>query len=202
MAFSDFGFEEVLTKFKLTHATAVLFPTVSRTPPPSWLTASLARITPAMRANEKSRSECLIAPILTAVREVSGDKLAVFSGARFDVDPANGLNGECDFLLTLSPPVYPIRAPVVAMAEAKKADLDLGMGQCVSEMLAAQAFNRAEQSRDGPMFGCVTNGDQWQFLRLDGTRLVSDWKPYSSAVLDELLGAFLAVMREFEAPSA
>ena len=64
--------------------------------------------------------------------------LAVYSGQRLDVDPARGLTGECDYLLAVAPPVLPLRPPLLTVVEAKKADLDLGLGQCAAEMVAVR----------------------------------------------------------------
>ena len=132
--------------------------------------------------------------MLSAVRETSGDRIAVFSGPQFNVDAVRGLTGECDFLLTLSPPIYPISAPVVAVAEAKRGELDLGMGQCVAGMVAAREFNRTA----GPVFGCVTSGENWLFYRLDGDRLTMDSRRYYITQLPELLGVFRAIIEEYD----
>ncbi len=43
--------------------------------------------------------------------------------------------------MTSSPEQLFIEAPTVIVVEAKKEDLNGGLGQCVAEMLAAQRFN-------------------------------------------------------------
>lgn len=198
MAYSDFTLESALIRLGLRQTTAPLFPSAATFAPPSWLVQFLALSTPVAVSNEKARSESLIAPVLTAVREVTRERVAVFSGPRFDVDPVRGLVGDCDFLLALAPPVYPITAPVLAVAEAKRGDLDLGMGQCVAEMVAARDFNRDAGSPDGPVFGCVTSGEAWQFYRLDGDRLTMDSRRYYITQLPELLGVFGAALDEYD----
>ena len=59
--------------------------------------------------SEKARSEFIVAPILLAVRELSGERIAILSGQRLDVDPDRRLQGECDFILALSDPVPRLR---------------------------------------------------------------------------------------------
>ena len=100
--------------------------------------------------------------------------MAIFSGQRLDVDPARGLVGECDFLLSLGNPLPRFRAPIVALVEAKNHDIDLGMGQCIAQMVAAREFNKRNQTGVGVVHGCVTTGENWQFLRLDGPNVIVD----------------------------
>ncbi len=198
MAYGDFTLELALSRLGLSRTTAPLFPAAITVPVPDWLTQLLACNTPIALSNEKARSESLIAPVLSAVRQTSGDRIAVFSGPQFNVDPTRGLVGECDFLLTLSPPMYPLSAPVVAVAEAKRGELDLGMGQCVAEMVAAREFNRAAGLPTRPIFGCVTSGENWLFFRLDADHLTMDNRRYYVNQLSELLGAFRAILDEYD----
>jgi hypothetical protein len=62
---------------------------------------------------EKARNEFIVAPVLLAVRELSGNRVGLFSGERFDVDSPAGLIGECDFVLTLSPAQPDLQAPAI-----------------------------------------------------------------------------------------
>ena len=58
--------------------------------------------------SEKARSEFIVAPILLAVRDLSGGRVSILSGQRLNVDPARGLLGEVRFILGCS---EPLRAP-------------------------------------------------------------------------------------------
>jgi len=136
---------------------------------PLWLLETLGRATPLALVSEKSRSEFIVAPMLTAIRELVDVPLSIYSGHRLDVDPERGLVGECDFILALAPPVPPLRAPVATIVEAKKNDVESGLGQCVAQMVTAALFNQADGEPTAPVFGCVTTGETWQFLRLRGT---------------------------------
>jgi hypothetical protein len=108
---------------------------------PAWLQDLLARGMQLALLSEKARSEFIVAPTLLAVRELSGDRVAILSGQRLDVDPARKLLGECDFILALSEPVPRLRAPVFTVVEAKKNDIEAGLGQCVAQMVAVPAYN-------------------------------------------------------------
>src|SRR4051794_32757832 len=74
-------------------------------------------------STEKARSELIIAPILVELRRQFGRKISLFSGVEFIVDEAQGLNGVCDFLLSLSPEQLTIESPVVAVVEAKNENM-------------------------------------------------------------------------------
>jgi len=124
--------------------------------------------------SEKARSEFIVAPILLAVRELSGLRIAILSGQRLDVDPGRRLVGECDFLLALSDPVPRLRAPLLAVVEAKKNDIEAGLGQCVAQMVAVQLYNERSGQAPAAVHGCVTTGETWQLLRLAGTAVTID----------------------------
>lgn len=57
----------------------------------------------------------------------------------------------------------------MAVAQAKKNDIEGGLGQCVAQMVAAQVYNERAGRSPGRMYGCVTTGEDWQFLGLSGT---------------------------------
>ena len=155
----------------------------------------LARGTQLALVSEKSRSEFIVAPILTATRELADAPLAIYSGYRLDVDPARGLVGECDFILAVAPPVLPLRAPIATVVEAKKNDVEAGLGQCVAEMAAAALFNQAAGGAAAPMFGCVTTGETWQFLRLDGSIVQIDQRRFYLDNLPGILSALQAIVQ-------
>jgi hypothetical protein len=202
MAFSDFTLDSVRRKLGVTTALTPLFPNLQPVPPPQWLLDGFSRNTPLSLASEQARRESLIAPLLSAARFVSGDKLAIFSAQAFDVDASRGLNGECDYLVACAPAVPPVRSPLVAVVEAKKADIDAGLGQCVAEMVAAREFNQDDGEPDAPVYGCVTNGELWQWLKLDGNRALIDPHRQQLTEVGSILAAFLAVLAEYEAAVA
>lgn len=191
MAYRDFTLEGVATAFGVTTQQAALFPNVAPVSVPPWLSETLSKRTLLALISEKARSEFIVAPVLLATRDLCQGRVAIFSGQRLDVDFDRGLIGECDFILALAPPVPPLRAPLVMVVEAKKNDIEAGLGQCVAQMIATCEFNRsAAQAEDGP-YGCVTTGEIWQFLRLwDKVALLEEQRYY----LDHV-GAILAVFQ-------
>ena len=139
---------------------------------PEWLKEihQRGRMSAAM-VSEKARSEFIVAPTLLACRELVSGELAIFSGQRLDVDPSRGLVGECDYILARTAPVPRLRAPLVTIMEAKRGDIELGLGQCVAQMVAARMFNE-RAGLTAPLYGVLTTGEDWQFLKLDGDVVV------------------------------
>lgn len=195
MAFSDFTLDTVQQKLGITTQPGDLFPTLPSVAVPAWLPDMLARGTQLALVSEKSRSEFIVAPILTATRELTDAPLSIYSGYRLDVDPERGLVGECDFILAVAPPVLPLRAPIATVVEAKKNDVEAGLGQCVAEMAAAALFNQAGGVAACPMFGCVTTGETWQFLRLDGNVAQIDRRRFYLDNLPGILAALRAIVQ-------
>lgn len=174
MAYTDFTLESAETELGVIARPGVLFPDLKPLAVPAWLHDLLARGTRLALVSEKARSEFIVAPILLAVRELSDQRIAILSGQRLDVDPARRLLGDCDFILALSDPLPRLRAPLLTVVAAKKNDIEGGLGQCVAQMVAVRIFNeRAGQSLPA-VHGCVTTGEDWQFLRLTGTEVMID----------------------------
>ena len=140
------------------------------------------------QGSEKVLSELIIAPLLFELRSLLDGKIGLFSGMDFSIDPGLGLNGVCDFLLTRSSNELLIEAPAVVLIEAKKADLIAAWGQCAAEMVAAQKFNLSMGKEIESIYGSVTTGMQWQFLKLAGTDLTIDTTQYPLDPLDRILG--------------
>jgi hypothetical protein len=130
----------------------------------------------------------LVSPILVEVRRLVNNQIELFSGEEFNVDKEQGLNGFCDFLFSKSTVPYIIKAPVMMLVEAKKGELDVGLGQCVAEMIAAQMFNIREGKEISAIYGCVTSGKLWQFLKLEDKDVTIDINEYYVTPVERILG--------------
>jgi hypothetical protein len=192
MAYADFTLDSVEPALGLTIRPGVLFPNLEPLPIPAWVVESLDRgKRRAALVSEKARSEFIVVPILLAAGDSIPEDLTIFSGQRLDVDPALSLVGECDFILALTPAVPRLKAPLVTILEAKKGDIEAGLGQCIAQAVAARIFNERAGKVDRPVFGCVTSGNDWQFFRLDGAEVILDRKLW---YLDQV-GGILAMFR-------
>jgi hypothetical protein len=145
---------------------------------------------------EKAKSEFLIAPILAEVVARLDDRVSLFSGTEFNIDAEKGLQGFCDFILSRSAEQLEITVPVMTIAEAKNDNIKSGIGQCIAEMLAAQIFNQREGMPIATIYGVVTTGSSWLFMRLIGDRVEIDDREYYINELDKILGILIAPLRD------
>ncbi|MBC6419031.1 MAG: hypothetical protein GDA44_09710 [Prochloron sp. SP5CPC1] len=191
MAYSDFTLKAVKEKFQLTiNESPNIFNAIAQQQPSKLLVDTLEFNVPLALAinTEKSRSEMIIAPILLEIKRRANSQISLFSGNEFNIDKSQGLNGDFDFLISLSPEQIYIQAPVLAIVEAKKENLNLGLGQCGAIMLAAQLFNQQEGNEIPIIYGAVTTGNIWKFLRLQDRNLDIDLTEYSIDNLSKILG--------------
>jgi hypothetical protein len=191
MAYSDFSVGKVKRAFAIqTIEGKSFFPTITPVEPSATLVAVLDETLPLAVAlpSEKAKSELLISPILVEVRRHLKRQVSLFSGQDFTVDAALGLSGICDFLISRSTEQLEIESPVVVLVEAKKADINSGMGQCMAEMVAAQRFNEQAGEHPKPVYGCVSSGLLWRFLQLDDRQMSVDMRDYSLEPIADLLG--------------
>jgi len=166
--------------------------------PPSELLEQLLRRNKTLPLNsEKARSELLITPVLVEWISRNPKKLQYFSGNTFDVVPEKALKGRCDFLFTKHFSLN-IVAPVVAMFEAKDDNVDHWYGQCGAEMYAARVFNEMTNEPYRIIYGAVTDGHEWVFLRLEENMLLIDEERYYLKDLPSLLGALQTIIDFYE----
>lgn len=194
MPYTDFSLDSLTAGFGLKMVTAELFSGIEPRPGPAWLREALERGSRQVLISEKSRSEFIVVPILLACQEESPGAVSIYSGQRLDVDPARGLMGECDFILSATPPLPALRAPLMTIVEAKKHDIENGIWQCFAQMLGARIFNELHGRPTREIFGCVTNGDIWQFLRLADEVAQIDRRRYYLDNVNAILAALVAIL--------
>jgi hypothetical protein len=197
VAFRDFSFPEVQQDLGLALVEADLFGSIPAIDLPADFVAWMrAGIDLALAVNtEKARSEFIIAPLLLELKRLLGNTFALFSGVEFNVDVERGLIGYCDFILARSPLQSVLTAPVVAIAEAKNDNLRTGLGQCIAAMVAAQEFNARSSTPVPAVYGAVTTGAAWMFLRLAGVTVTLDVPEYFVAELGRIMGILGHIMR-------
>jgi len=199
VSYSDFTLDRVRKTFSLTIYDKIdIFASVHKVECPPLLAEILRENVPlALASNtEKSRSEMIIAPVLIAVRKYLNNQISLFSGIDFTVDSAQGLNGNCDFIISRSPELLILNAPVVTIVEAKKENINAGLGQCVAEMLAAKLFNEREGNNIQTIYGTVTTGTNWKFLKLIGQVIEIDLGEYYINDIDKIIGILSNILTE------
>jgi len=163
------------------------------------LKETLAENLPLARAinTEKARSELIIANILVELRKILDHKISLFSGIEFNVDKEKGLNGFCDFIISASTEQLMLSSPIIAVVEAKNENIIGGLGQCIAEMAAAKIFNQLEENENTrKIYGVVTTGTTWKFIRMDGLDVYIDLDDYSIENPDKIIGILLAMISQ------
>ncbi len=196
MAYSDFTLEAVVEQFGLVEKNEALFEAVQPILASAWLTEtlSISQKLGLRSGTEKARSEFIIVPILLELERRNPNQFMIYSGKSMDVDKSKGLNGECDFIVSKGEATRVIQAPIFSLVEAKKQDIDLGLGQCAAQMIGATLFNKQREKNVETIYGCVTTGEIWQFLKLTNQYLTIDASLYFLTELETILGIFQTIL--------
>ena len=198
MAYSAFNsLDEIRNKFHIAiHSAGSLFADVEKIKLSPLLEAILAEnIQLALNINtEKARSEFIIAPIFVELRRLLNREMSLFSGIDFTVDEKQGLNGFCDFILSKSSDQVFLECPIICVVEAKNENIKSGFAQCSAEMIAAALFNQRNQNNSA-IFGIVTTGSNWKFLKLENNCLEIDYDEYMIHQADKILAILINIMR-------
>jgi len=199
MAYNNFTLDMLIQQFGL-HVVSEpdVFAQAALVTPSALLRDTLADSVPLALgiSTEKARSEFIIAPVLAEVRRLGGGSISLFSGVDFTVDAEAGLGGVCDYLFSLSPLQLVVQAPVLAVVEAKNDNIKSGLGQCVAELVAAQRFNARRGLELSRLYGVVTTGSAWKFLRLSGSDVVVDETEYHIDRPEVILGILVFMVQD------
>ncbi|MGH9837996.1 MAG: hypothetical protein ACREEM_04355 [Blastocatellia bacterium] len=199
MSYSDFTLKKVTSDFQLTVVEDKgIFSKIEEVEISQHLATTLEENVPLAIAinTEKARSELIIANILIEIRKMFERKISFFSGIEFEVDKTRNLSGYCDFIVSLSPEQLFLSAPVIAIVEAKNENIMSGLGQCVAEMVAAKAYNEREGNNVPKVYGAVTSGNIWKFIKLENTTVHIDLQDYSIDNAGKILGIMSAMVKQ------
>ncbi len=197
MAYSDFTLSELEEKFQIQILeTQSLFESITAVTPSDILEQTLKRnLNLALAINtEKSRSEFIIAPILAELRIILEKQISLFSGIDFDVDKSLGLNGFCDYIISRDREQLYLKAPVTIIVEAKKENLNAAIPQCIAAMIGAMYFNEQKDNPIKTIYGVVTIGNLWKFLKLEETQVTIDLTEYYVIPVEKILGILCYMM--------
>lgn len=124
-----------------------------------------SRLTLSSADNEATRSSLLVSHILWEASDTYD--LGIFFEPLVEVqteltpDLPHALNGKYDCALSLDN--LDFAPPIVSVVEVKKSNLSEGLGQCLAEMYAT--LKQFQQDR---IYGIITDGEVWSFLKLQG----------------------------------
>lgn len=197
MAYSDFSLTDVKEKLGISLIERVsLFSQISALDYSDHLKETLKYNIPLATSinTEKARSELIVTPVLVEVIKILNQEVSLFSGIEFNVDKSRGLNGVCDYIISLSAEQLFLDAPIITIVEAKNDNLKAGLGQCISEMLAAKIFNENKGLKIESTFGAVTTGSLWSFLKLTQKTVWIDMDEYHISNVAKILGIFFSII--------
>lgn len=140
---------------------------------------------------EKAKSENIVFPILLELVRRNQKFFTIYSGENLNID--DQLKGECDFILAKDIGSFDLDYPIIQIVEAKRGEIELGVPQCAAQMVGAKRFNEKNGIQLERMYGCVTNGNDWLFIRLEGDLFI-DRRVYFLNELNELRAVFQTII--------
>ncbi len=137
-------------------------------------------------SSEASRCENVIYPILREVYKNFVDRYTLWSHKSISYD--NKLTGTPDYLISTKSELGKtvLGLPVLVVVEAKQNNFIEGWGQCLAELLAAQYIN---ENNEYFVYGIVTDGELWQFGRLQLNLFTKHKAGIAMTDLDKVFGA-------------
>ena len=152
--------------------------------------------------SEAARCEAIIYPILLENYKAYAQRYMLWIREPLAYDEI--LSGTPDYFVATRSELGKnvVGTPVVMVVEAKKNDFEIGWGQCLAAMLAAQKINAQEVNAQNikehamfPVYGIVTDGVMWQFGKLAGDTFTENLTPFSLGDVPRLFGAIDAVFK-------
>ncbi|MEM7533331.1 MAG: hypothetical protein AAF639_14205 [Chloroflexota bacterium] len=125
--------------------------------------------------NEATRGNLLVSRVLSKAGRIY--ELGIFFEPTVNYQPEQPLNlphsltGAYDGALSLDE--IDFIAPIASVVEVKRSSLSDGFGQCIAEMYTTLHFFEQEK-----VYGIVTDGEVWEFLRLENAVVAVHAKNY------------------------
>ncbi|MFK7908005.1 MAG: hypothetical protein AB8B69_22940 [Chitinophagales bacterium] len=199
MAFRDFKNLQAIKKtFGVQVRQFNLFPDIELFEPTEKLKQQLEEGIAYAPITEKERSESLIYPILNNFKLMSLGDFDLYSGRQLRVEKDIRLRGECDFLYAFSDVRDYVECPIFATIEAKETMIRQGTAQCAAQMIGIKALNEQEETPLEVVYGCVTTGYDWRFMKLEKGELSIDTQIYSTkSEMSSVLGIWKAIVEGY-----
>ena len=147
--------------------------------------------------SEAARCEAIIYPILLESYKAYAERYMLWIREPLAYDGV--LSGTPDYFVATRSELGKnvVGTPLVMVVEAKKNDFEIGWGQCLAAMIAAQKINTQEINRNAmfPVYGIVTDGVLWQFGKLVGDTFTENLTPFSLGDVPRLFGAINTVFK-------
>lgn len=149
----------------------------------------------AIDASEFAICENIVYPVLKEVWKLYRKKFTLWSHRYLNCDAS--LSGFPEYILARRSPLGNVvfDKPYFILVEAKQDNFDAAWGQCLAEMIAAQRLNENSQIT---VFGIASNGNLWQFGKLDASIFTLNSTFCTIQELDKLFAAVNNVFQQCE----
>lgn len=195
MAYSDYTLQKIEKDFGIKNRRKRLFIEIEHDiTPTKELLESIEETKELLIRSEKAKSEWIVVPILRFLRNKNNKFFTIYSGDNLNADIDSGLNGECDFILAKDTGSFEVNVPIIQLVEAKRNDTEIGIPQCAAQMIGARVFNQQRGQEIPVIYGCVTTGDDWIFLKLEGDTIYIDSQKYYLSYVKDILGVFQEII--------
>jgi hypothetical protein len=196
--YSKFTLEQLKDNFQLDIQVSKIFDESIPSQIPSEFLLSVLKSSEVLTlTSEKEKSEGIIFPVMIELKKLNLEKISIFSGRTLDADSDKGLSGECDFIISNKPNLFDVDVPIIALIEAKKDDTSNGIAQCIAQMMGSKLFNEKHNKIFPSIYGCVSTGYEWKFLKMEGHNVTIDSKIYFLPQLDRILGIFQYIIQQY-----
>ncbi|NEP52782.1 MAG: hypothetical protein F6K65_29855 [Moorea sp. SIO3C2] len=188
MAFSDFKtIADVQKHYQIKYEEGTFIVSQDTDPPEIFLKdLEFYKETIDVFSSEASRSEIIISPLL---RELYKKYYKIYSfWIQKSIFYDQVLSGTPDYIFSTKSELGKtvLEKPLLIIIEAKKNDFQQGWGQCLAELVASQKIN---QDIKRPVYGIVTDGNLWQFGRLQRDIFTQNIENFTIDKLSRLYGA-------------
>jgi hypothetical protein len=206
MAYKDFTLDDLRTKFGIENKRE-LFENSNqefyeqnglKVTPSQRLVEDLKEVQDLPIRSEKAKSEWIVVPILRELRRNNQNFFTIYSGEHLNVNDELGLRGECDFILAKETGTFDINYPIIQLVEAKKNDTELGVAQCAAQMVGAYFYNKNKDVEVDKIYGCVTTGNEWLFMKLEDNCIKIDKKTIYLNELELILSVFQNIIDSYK----
>jgi len=139
--------------------------------------------------------ENLIYPVLKEVWKKYKTKLTIWSHQSFNYDEK--LSGFPEYIIAKRSPLGKVvfDKPYFILVEAKQDNFETGWAQCLAEMIAARGLN---QELNVTIFGIVSNGNTWEFGKLEEGSFTRNTTFYNILELDNLFKVVNFIFKQCE----
>ena len=195
MAFSDFKtIPEVQEKFRIRHVEDDFIELENTVGPSEQFLQELEfnREYIDVFASEGARCEAVIFPVLREVYKKHANYYALWIKKPITYDDV--LSGTPDYFISTRSELgkLVVGTPLIMLVEAKKNDFEVGWGQCLAELVAAQKIN---EDVEHPVYGIVSDGTLWQIGHLVNETFTQNRTSFSVDNLPVLFGAIDSVFK-------